>query len=128
MDLWNDRTYGQGKAGVSSENNKILDHPSTDLGQEMEKSRAGVLNKSLAVSLSIPDSRVGGKDVEEVVKIICDPEFDAKLFSKQVTSVKVCHKIRDDIVSNFVNETEVFNEIIADCSMENRKKKMLVCS
>lgn len=101
MDLWNDRTYGQGKAGVSSENSKILDHQSTDLGQEMEKSRAGVLNKSLAVSLSILDSRVGGKDVEEVVKIICDPEFDAKLFSKQVPSVKVCHKIRDDIVSKF---------------------------
>ena len=78
MDLSNDRKYGKGKSGVNGENSKILDHPSTDLGQKMEKIRAGVLNKSLAVSLSILQIRVGRKDVEEVLKISCDPEFDLK--------------------------------------------------
>lgn len=66
------------------------------------------MNKSLAVSLSILEILVGRKDVEEVIKIICNPEFDARLFSKQVTSVEDCHKIRGDIVSKFrqSNRTE----------------------
>ena len=68
----------------SSEGSVRLVMSSTELGEEMDKNKAGVLNKSLAVSLSILDSRVGRKKVEKDIEIICDPEFDAKLFSKPV--------------------------------------------
>ena len=83
----------------SSEGSARFVMSSTELGEEMDKNKAGVLNKSLAVSLIMLDSRVGSKEVEEVIEIIRDPEFDAKLFSKQVGCLDDCKKITAEIVS-----------------------------
>ena len=41
---------------------------------------------------------MGRKEVEEVIEIICDKEFDAKLFSKQVGCLDDGKKITAEIV------------------------------
>ena len=98
MNSWEGESSGREQIFESIEDSAGFVISSTELGEEMDKNKAGVLNKSLAVSLIILESRVGRKEVEEVIEIICDPEFDVKLFSKQVGCLDDCNKITAEIV------------------------------
>lgn len=63
------------------------------MGHEMDKTKAGLLNKSLAVSLSINENWVGNKEVYKIIDIICDADFDENLISKQVPALEYCKDI-----------------------------------
>lgn len=66
----------------------------------MDKRKAGLLNNSLDVSSSIIENCAGIKDVEEIIIIICDVYFDAKLFLKKYPALGCCKKIPAQIVRN----------------------------
>ena len=101
MNSWKGESLRPEQIVESSEGSAAFVMSSTELGEEMDKNKAGVLNKSLAVSLSILESHGGRKEVEEVIEIIRDPEFDTKLFSRQVGCLDDCNKITAKIVRKY---------------------------
>lgn len=60
--------------------------------------RSGILNKSLAVPFAILHGKVPEKDINEIVQIICDDDFDAELFRSDVGTLTKCKKITEKIL------------------------------
>lgn len=65
------------------------------MGPDMDKSKDDVLKTLLAVSFSIIDIFVGSPEVEEILNIISDAEFDAKHIPNQITA----HEYRRDLTA-----------------------------
>lgn len=67
-------------------------------------SKPEFLNISLAVSISLLQVSIGRTShVQEILNIIRDPSFDAKLFSAHFHSLQDCHNIRNSIVRDTCN-------------------------
>ena len=70
--------------------------PSSHLKRDCARSR--ILNKFLAVSLAILDGKVPEKEINEIVQIIFDDDFDEELFRSDVGSLSKCKKITKQII------------------------------
>ena len=62
--------------------------------------RSGIINKSLTVSLAILDGKVPEK-INEIVRIICDEDFDAELFRSDVGTLEVSKKTTEEFIKMF---------------------------
>lgn len=71
---------------------------SSKAGAIRDFDRSDILNEPLAVFLAILDGKVPRNNIEEMIEIICDLDFDVKLFSSQVGSYNTCRIITEEII------------------------------